>query len=105
MQAHRIAYELVKGPIPDGRHVHHTCENKPCCNPNHLVVLTPQQHGRHQPAAVAIHCKRGHEFTPENTGWQGPEKQWRICRTCWKERQRESEERRKMRRRDNTGGI
>jgi hypothetical protein len=37
---------------------------------------------------MKTHCKHGHEYTPENTGWMGPEKNHKWCRQCDSERKR-----------------
>jgi hypothetical protein len=44
MQAHRYTYEVFVGPVPDGYHVHHECQNPGCVNPMHLQALTPKEH-------------------------------------------------------------
>ena len=43
LRAHRVAYEIWVGPIPDGCVVHHSCANKACINPKHLQTITPQE--------------------------------------------------------------
>ena len=38
--AHRVAWELTNGPIPDGFDVLHSCDNGRCCRPDHLSLGT-----------------------------------------------------------------
>lgn len=63
--AHRVAYELSKGPIPQGYFVCHTCDNPPCVNPDHLFAAPPS--GNH-----ADMDGKGRGFVPRLTGDQHP---------------------------------
>ncbi len=44
--AHRYAYERARGPIPDGHHIDHLCNNPRCVNPDHLEAVTAAENNR-----------------------------------------------------------
>lgn len=96
--AHRVAYEMLHGPIPTGMNVLHSCDNRVCVRVSHLSLGTQGDNARDMHAKgrargwdVKTHCYRGHEFTPENTRVDGTE---RHCRKCAVINVRRSKERR-----------
>ena len=86
--AHRRAYLELVGPIPEGMQLDHLCRVRHCVNPAHLEPVSPSEnwhrsnaHQVWQTYAAQTHCKRGHEFTPENT-YIRPSRSNRECRIC-----------------------
>lgn len=78
-RVHRLLYLLSGKEIAEGLELDHTCRNKACVNPAHMEPVTNLENLRRQGAAIT-HCKRGHEFTEENTYIASKGK--RVCRTC-----------------------
>ena len=82
--AHRVVYELLVGPIPDGLQIDHLCRVRCCVNPQHMQPVTQQENirrglaGAHE--AVKTHCPHGHAYTLGNT-YVNPRGS-RECRTC-----------------------
>ena len=83
VSVHRKMWSLCRGSIPTDREMHHTCRNKACCNPDHLLPVTDEEHRSLDKVSSrrgATHCKRGHPFEGENLHVN--RKGRRVCRTC-----------------------
>jgi hypothetical protein len=84
VRAHRFAYELLVGPIPEGMELDHLCRVRHCVNPAHLEIVEHRENMLRGDTIVALNsrkqaCPRGHPFSPENTRvYRGR----RHCRAC-----------------------
>ena len=77
---HRVAWEAVRGPIPDDLTVDHICRNRRCCNVEHLRLLPNVDNARDNGPARRTHCPQGHQYDEANT-YVNP-RGHRFCRAC-----------------------
>lgn len=86
--AHRILYEMLVGPIPEGLELDHLCRNRGCVRPSHLEAVTRQvnilrgDNPRIVKArnASKTHCPHGHPYD-EQERYRRPNGE-RRCGAC-----------------------
>lgn len=71
-RAHRIAWTLLRGDIPEKLVIDHLCRNRSCVNPWHMEPVTNQENidrglFRTTWAPLKTHCPQKHEYTDDNT--------------------------------------
>lgn len=90
VRVHRTVYKHLVGPIDDNLVLDHLCQNRRCCNPDHLEPVTNRENILRGNGLVGTshrynRCQRGHLFTPENTmlnNHASDGHMYRLCRTC-----------------------
>ena len=92
-RAHRVAWELTFGGIPDGLWVLHRCDTRLCVRPGHLFLGTVTDNNRDMFAKgrnrsigragrpLPSHCCHGHPFTEANI-YRRRDGRGRECRYC-----------------------
>lgn len=65
--AHKVAWELVRGPVPPGLVIDHKCRVRSCINPEHMRAVTFSENvlcgdGPTARNARRTHCLNGHPF-------------------------------------------
>lgn len=88
--AHRAAYLLLVGPIPEGLQLDHLCRTPRCVNPAHLEPVTQLENTMRGESfavtnALKTHCPNGHPYSIENT--LHSRTSGRICRICRRARE------------------
>jgi hypothetical protein len=96
--AHRVGYELFKGPIPKGFDLDHLCRLHCCVNPDHLEPVTRSENFRRGIGPWAVnarrtHCKHGHPLEPPHLYIRKDGK--RMCKTCAAKRLKTMRQKRK----------
>ncbi len=85
VRAHRYAYELLIGPIPDGLQLDHLCRIPNCVNPDHLETVTSRENTMRGVSFAALnarktHCPQGHPYSGANLHIRP--RGTRKCRMC-----------------------
>lgn len=85
LRGHRVTYEELIGPVPEGMELDHLCRVRACINPSHMEPVTHRENvmrgeGISASAAARTHCPSGHAYLPGLVSSRGT----RYCPTCRK---------------------
>lgn len=92
--AHRIAWQIANGPVPDGLQIDHLCRNRNCVEPTHLEPVTLAENvlrgdGISATNARKAKCKRDHPLSGKNLYRPPSNPKRRTCIACMRQRTRD----------------
>lgn len=96
--AHKVLYEYLVAPVPDGMELDHLCKIRSCVNINHLEVVTHEENNKRSDSPTGINarkqeCDYGHTLEGRNL-YITPNGR-RQCRECVNRRAREYQARKR----------
>ena len=83
--AHRVAWERVHGPVPEGQFLDHLCRRRDCIRLAHLEIVDRRENERRKRWRYRVkreRCAAGHDL--RRFGMVTPEG-GKVCRVCNKE--------------------
>lgn len=94
---HRVVWQMLVGPIPDGMDLDHLCRVRHCVNPDHLEPVTRSENLRRGYGGQGTlgrrfeYCRNGsgpHRMTKDNLQWDQGHRRCRTCRNDYKRSRR-----------------
>jgi len=91
--AHRVSYEMARGPIPAGLELDHLCRNTRCVRPDHLEPVTHAENMSRGIQAATVRNRRG-RCARHDEPMSRASGSW-VCRSCRRQANRDYRARKK----------
>ena len=89
--AHRVVWEDVNGPIPEGLTIDHLCRVRSCVNVEHMELVSIAENTARRPRRLQIGglCRSGHFIDSDDDLYKRTGRDSLECKACKREQRRE----------------